>query len=138
QDLVATYHYGFSSEIGAGSYDRRIGAIATITIPTPDPAVPPVSGGGGALAGAIPPNGIGTVTLADSLTYGGASALSVQGQLTLRAGQLQRPLIRFAMRQPWIITGTAGSCLAFDGLFVSGADIILCGTFDAVTLRCCT
>jgi hypothetical protein len=132
-DLVVKYHYGFPSEIGAGPYNRRIGAIS---IPTPDPVMPPVSGGGGALAGAIPARG--TVTLADSLTYAGAPALSVHGRLTLRAGQGQRPLVRLAAGQPWIITGTEGSCLAFDGLFVSGADIVLRGIFDTVTLSCCS
>jgi hypothetical protein len=132
QDVVATYHYGFPSEIGAGPYDRRLG---TISIATPGPTLT-VSGGGAALAGAIPSSG--TVTLADSLTYAGAAAVSVQDQLTLRAGERQRPLIRFGVQDPWIITGTAGSCLALDGLFVSGADIILRGLFETVTLSCCT
>jgi hypothetical protein len=133
QDLVATYHYGFPSSIGAGPYDRRIGAL---TIATPDPIVPPVSGGGAALVGAIPFSG--TVTIADSLTYSVAPPVSAAGQLTLSAGALQRPLIRLPAGQPWTFTGMPGSCLALDGLFVSGADVILSGSFDTVILSGCT
>ena len=133
--LVVKYHYGFPSDIGAGPYDRRIGAIA---IPTPDPVTPPVSGGGGGLAAAIPAGGQGTATIADSLTYTAAPALSVQGRLTVRSGIGERPLIRLAEEDPWIITGAEGSCLTLDGLFVSGADIILRGSFSTVTLSCCT
>ena len=57
--LVATYHYGFPSEIGAGPYDRR---SQTLTVATP---VPPhdLQGGGNALANAPPHDG--TVTLAE-------------------------------------------------------------------------
>jgi hypothetical protein len=137
-DLVATYHYGFPSEIGAGAYDRRIGAIPIVL---PAPAVP-VSGGGEALARSIPRNRNGTLTLADSLTYSppncGPAEVSVRGSLTLRAGELQRPLIRLSAGKRWVFSGATGSSLVLEGLFVSGADIVLCGKFDSVTLSCCT
>ena len=138
-DLVASYHYGFPSEIGAGPYDRRVGGLS---IPTPTPKVTAVSGGGAAFAAAIPANGIGTVTIADSLTYSpsdsGAAELSVRGALTLRSGELQRPLIRLSAGQNWVFTGVNGSSLVLDGLFVSGGDVVLCGAFADVTLSCCT
>jgi hypothetical protein len=131
--LVATYHYGFPSLIGAGPYDRR---GQQIVVPTPAPAVT-LTGGGAALAGGIA--AAGTVVLGDSLTYDGAADVSIATALTLQAGNSQRPLVRLAEHTPWVITGTAeGASLALDGMFVSGADIVLSGTFAAVTLTCCT
>ena len=88
-----------------------------------------LSGGGNALIvpGAVPASG--TVTIADSLTYAGAPDLdvAVQGQLTLRADNRQRPLIRLAPPAPWRINGASASSLGLDGLFVSGGDIVLTG-----------
>jgi hypothetical protein len=46
--------------------------------------------------------------------------------------------MRLAANSPWIITGEPGSSLTLDGIFVSGADIILRGVFTDVTLSCCT
>jgi hypothetical protein len=129
--LVASYHYGFPSTIGAGPYDRRIGTVA---IAMPAPAVSR-SGGGGPLS--LPASG--TLTIGDSLTYTGASDATVAGALTLRADNRARPLIRFAPdAAPLVLTGTAGSCLTLDGLFLSGQDIVLRGAFARVTLSCCT
>ena len=131
-EIVASYCYGFPSEIGAGPYDRRVGTIA---IETPVPAV--TLSGGRATPVALPDQG--TVTFADSLTYAGVGAVSVQGTLTLRAGTRQRPVIRLPEAGgPVTIVGTPGSRLALDGIFITGGDIVLQGSFDAVTLSCCT
>jgi hypothetical protein len=130
---VASYHYGFPSLIGAGPFDRR---GQEMPIPTPAPPTT-LSGGGPALANLVVSSG--TVTLADSLTYDGSSPLHVAQTLTLRAGNKQRPLVRLAKNAPWIITGTtADASLTLDGLFISGNDIVLRGTFASVSLACCT
>jgi hypothetical protein len=131
---LVIYHYGFSSEIGAGPYDRRVGGAS---IATHLPATS-VSGGGDVLArpGTIP--GRGTLMLADSLTYAGARDISLRGDLTLIAGIQQRPLVRLNPGQVWTITGQAGVNLTLDGLFISGGDIVLRGSFATVTLNCCT
>ena len=132
--IWGTYHYGFSSQIGAGPYDRRLGRTAPLT---PDPQSPPVSGGGG--IGAVPSSG--TLTLADSLTYTALDDVTVRGCLTVRAANEQRPVIRLAPTvQPTFTgaTGTTGNGLVLDGLFFSGADIVLAGEFECVTLTCCT
>src|SRR5215472_118703 len=133
-DLVATYHYGFSSDIGAGPYDRRGASLPTAT---PAPASS-LSGGDGALLalGAVPSHG--TVTITDSLTYSAAPDIHVAGSLTLRADNRQRPLIRLAPAVPWHIAGALSSSLSFDGLFISGGDIVLTGEFESVIVRCCT
>jgi hypothetical protein len=139
-DLQVTYAYGFSSEIGAGPYDRR----QTGSGPFP-PATSPTSKGGGKI-GLVPPSG--TLTILDSLTYSAGPQVAVQGSLTVRADNEQRPVIRF-VPPPWgwtewrfngapVESGGSGNCLVLDGLFLSGADLVLAGEFDRVTLTCCT
>jgi hypothetical protein len=139
-----TYHYGFSSEIGAGPYDRRPGRTAP---PAPAPETLRSGGGSAALTGgkAIPQSG--TVTITDSLTYTAVKDVKVLGQLTVRAGIEQRAVIRPAPGgpgAPWTFTGqpataaVPANCLVLDGLLFSGADIVLAGTFDCVTLTYCT
>jgi len=130
--LLASYRYGFPSLFGAGPFDRRGQATP---VPTPAPGVT-LAGGGAALAA---PAAEGTITLADSLTYDGIGDLAVAADLTLRADNNQRPLIRLPADRPWTITGGGpDACLALDGLFVSGQDVVLAGEFGRVTLTCCT
>jgi hypothetical protein len=131
--LVASYHYGFPSEIGAGPYDHR-GQALTVATPAPPHDL---QGGGAALANADPHDG--TMTLGDSLTYDGAHDLHAHSQLTITAKNHQRPLIRLAEGAPWTIHGHSDqTALTLSGLFVSGEDIVLTGAFGAVTLSCCT
>ena len=142
--LLVRYHYGFSSTIGAGPYDRRI--LGGNLAPTPG-TESTVSGGGDALVaplGSVAPTG--TVTIDDSLTYAAVSDVGgpVTGiqQVTVRAANTKkRPLIRLAPPPPvteWAFTGADGSELAIEGLFISSGDIVLRGNFDSVTLTCCT
>jgi hypothetical protein len=137
----SNYHYGFSSEIGAGPYDRRL-VRASQSAPSPQATI---SGGGGALmaGGAIP--AAGTLTIMDSLTYGDAPAVAIDpgAALTLCADNEQRPLIRLPADEresasSWIITGGPDCALVIDGLFISGGDLILRGTFSSVAITCCT
>jgi hypothetical protein len=143
QNVWVRYHYGFSSDIGAGPYDRR---LKRQTPPTPAPQVT-VSGGGSALmAGSVPGGAVpqtGTLTLDDSLTYMGAGSIAVTRALTIRADNRQRPLIRLPAAlggtiNEWIISGAPGSSLVLDGLFISGGDIVIRGSFTTVTITCCT
>jgi hypothetical protein len=130
---VAVWAYGFSSEIGAGPYDRNSQATS---IPTPGPETV-LTGGGDALVNA--PASAGTLTLDDSLTYHGPSAPRMVQNLTLRAGEQSRPLVRLAPGAPLVLVGAGpDATLTLDGLFVSGGDILLQGQFASVTLACCT
>ena len=135
--ITVTYHYGFPSEIGAGPYDRRV--LGQTPNPAPAPVIP-VTGGGSALVGASPGT-VGTVSINDSLTYTAASDFPGVEQLTVIAQNPGRPVIRFdpspTIRQ-WTFTGLPGGSLVLEGLFVSGGDIVLRGSFDTVTLTCCT
>jgi hypothetical protein len=131
-----TYHYGFSSDIGAGPYDRRVGGAVP---PAPAPEKKHHSG---QVIQHIPRSG--TFTLTDSLTYTHAPEVKVEGQLTIRADVEQRPVIRWELgsgaEASWKITGSGpnDNCLVLDGLFLSGADLVLAGHFDCVTINCCT
>jgi hypothetical protein len=130
-NLLATYHYGFSSDIGAGPYDRRGTSVAA---PSPSGG----TAGGGPLTGARAVPQTGTFTLGDSLTYVTPADVTVGDALTVAAGEQRRPLIRLKPPATWRFTGGATSKLALDGLMVSGGDIVLAGQFDSVTISCCT
>lgn len=141
--IYVTYHYGFSSTIGAGPFDRRMVGKKLAVPPTPDNVV---SGGGNGLTAplaALAPTG--TVTIGDSLTYDtvsdiGSVTTGIQ-HVMLHAKNKSRPLIRLPAGSPateLAFTGADGSTLALEGLFISGGDIVLRGKFDSVTLTCCT
>lgn len=146
------YHYGFSSEIGAGGYVRPVQPFERPeTCPPPEP-VERITGGEAALVTApAPPPGppvapplrlpiaIGTIEIDDSLTYHTVADLPAVQSVALRATSLERPLIRPTAVADWVFTGAADDAvLVLDGLFVSGVDIVLRGSFDRVTLSCCT
>ena len=130
--IWAQYCYGFADTTGAGPYDRRL--------VRPSPAQPgtPISASGGALF-TIPASG--TITFADSLTYNTPNDVTTTGDLTIMAANKQRPLLRFVPEPggwtQWTITGSGGN-LVLDGLFVSGADIVLAGNFNSVAINCST
>ena len=133
------YHYGFSSEIGAGSYDRR--ALGETLPDVVAPHQPLVSGGGNALAAALaglPALATATVSISDSLTYDGPADLAAVENLLLQADQNQRPVIR-RNATSWTLTGASQTArLTLDGLLLSGGDIVLRGEFDTVELFCTT
>ena len=144
-----TYHYGFSSTIGAGPYDRRLGRNVP---PTPGAQVMRTGGGvaltaAGSVANTGPIPSAGTVTFTDSLTYTTAGDVTVRGALTIRADVEERPVLRRsatpASWTEWTFNGAVDptdktNCLVLDGLLISGADLVLAGSFDCVTLTCCT
>jgi hypothetical protein len=138
--LRAGYCVGFSSTIGAGTYDRRVPRRS----PPPQPGPPSlVSGGGGALAGALAAiGGSGTVTIGDSLTYTSVTPVAGIGHITIRGSNRERPVVRMPSAAPnpaaWVLTGLAGSELVLEGLWIVGGDVILRGRFDRVRLVCCT
>ena len=146
------YHYGFSSEIGAGAYERRIQQFERPeTCPAPA-AIVRVVGGGEALVTAPPtppplPIAIGTIEIDDSLTYTKVAPLTGVRDVELRSRSLRRPLIRPSPQADWVFTGVIDAdpekpaedaVLVLDGLFISGVDVVLKGSFDRVTLSCCT
>jgi hypothetical protein len=139
-DPLLTYHYAFSSTIGAGPFDRR--RLGTRhTVPKPEK---PVEGGGNGLVpvlSSLPPTG--TLTVQDSLTYTSVQDVTNIHQVTVQAANKTRPLIRLPVSgagvTEWLFTGAGEkSELILEGLFISGGDIVLQGDFEQVTLLCCT
>jgi hypothetical protein len=127
---VVDYHYGFASEIGAGPYERP--GLAD----EPPAVAATVSGGGAALAAVAVATG--TIAIADSLTYTAAPALTIT-DVVVQAGDQRRPLVRLAPGTAWTLTGaSADATLALDGLWVSGGDVVLAGSFARVTVSACT
>jgi hypothetical protein len=134
-----TYHNGFSSEIGAGAYDRRV--LGEPAPARPAPLAPDVTGGGTALQTALTALGdTGTITINDSLTYTAIPAVTDADDLLIRGENDERPVVRLPAASPaWTFRGTtAESELVIDGLLVSGGDVILRGTFANVHIHCST
>lgn len=128
-DFRVDYHYGFSSEIGAGPYERPVletaGLTRTLVRLDRTPA-DSVAAGDTAL-----------VVLDRSLTHSEVNPFTVR-KVVLQAQNQERPLIRPAVPE-WIFTGTGAAQLTLDGIFLGGGcDLVLAGSFDKVTLSCCT
>jgi hypothetical protein len=142
--LTVGYHYGFSSMIGAGPYDRSLlGAPPDVIRPET------IVTGGLHLDTALASAGTsGTVTIGDAADPGSATytALADVGSSTepvvsmlVRAGPGMRPVIRPAAGTgPWVFTGGGEADLVLDGLTVSGCDIVLRGSFRSVRITACT
>jgi len=135
QQLYATYHYGFSSTIGAGPYDRRVPGTKSAALPQPQKSIQ-----NGATAVVKTP--VGTTTIADSLTYSTIHDVNNIDNVVVQAGAKKRPVLRLPAPAPdvavWTLTGNDGSSLTLDGLLISGGDVVLKGNFASVTLSCCT
>ncbi|MFP5391140.1 MAG: hypothetical protein ACLGI6_06290, partial [Gammaproteobacteria bacterium] len=128
------FHHGFSSEIGAGPYDRR--ALALDPLPVPLPQAPGIAGGGAQLQAALTGLSTGNAVITNSLTY---TALPNPWPVTdflLQAEPGERPVLRPTSNAAWVIDGGAGATLALEGILLSGADIVLTGRFEHVTLSC--
>lgn len=132
-DVYSSYHYGFSGPIGAGTYSRT--CLSTLQ-PTATKA------GGGALGAADLLND-GIVQISDNKTYGPiADKLSIRN-MTLYAGNQQRPYIR--LESDWILSTGANknAKLTLDGLWLGSignvnATIILRGNYERVVIKDCT
>jgi hypothetical protein len=128
-DFRVDYHYGFSAEIGAGPYDRPVLDADGLTRRL-------------VRLDRTPPDSIAAghttlVVLDKSLTHTRVDPFTVR-RVVLQAQSQERPLIRPAVPE-WIFTGTGNAELTFDGIWVSGGcDLVLAGSFDKVTLSCCT
>ena len=136
--LFARYHYGFSSPLGAGPYDRRVPGVAPVAPPQP---VTTISGGDPATVTVPSPKG--TTILGDSLTYSNVNDGVGLANVKIQAAAERRPVLRFPAPHPdvpvWTLAGQdSQSDLTLEGLLVSGGDIVLSGKFAKVTLSCCT
>jgi hypothetical protein len=128
---TATYHYGFSGEIGAGTYDRR-------EVEARKPRFTH-AGGGAIAAGSIDNNGV--TQIEDSATYGPIGNKLAVEKLTLQAANQERPYVQ--LQSNWVLnTGSNEDAeLLLDGLWLGGAGkfaVVLRGDYERVTIRSCT
>ena len=148
--VTVSYNYGFGGPIGAGTADLTGGTSLFVAGETL------VAGGSGLDVVLGTAHAGDTVTIADSRTYSAVADVAVAptgspapppapvsagpaAPLTVRARPGYRPVIRLAEQAPpWVFTGGEGAQLVLDGLFVSGGDIVLRGSFDHVKIVGCT
>jgi len=130
--VVTQYYFGLMSTAGAGGFASTL--LPAIALPV---ATVPVTGGVGALdtalAGVVADT---TLEIRDSLTYQGAAVdFDVAGDtVALVALDGQRPVIRWTAGGSWTIQGNQGN-LIIQGIWLQGADLVLTGSFETVTLR---
>ncbi len=85
---VPIYHYGFSGDIGAGTYDRRDKIVTNDVIPIPSSNDP------GPVPWTVPaPTAIGVFQFNDSKTYRPDGDILNINQLTIQASNFQRPYL---------------------------------------------
>jgi hypothetical protein len=131
--VYGSYHYGFSGNIGAGTYTR-----SCLSSYKRDQ----VKAGGGAITATELLND-GVLQISDNKTCGPvADKLSIRNT-TLYAGNQQRPYIR--LESDWILnSGTnKNATLIIDGCWLGSAGnknvaIILRGNYERVTIKDCT
>ncbi len=133
QAVYIAHHYGFSGNVGAGTYQRSwIVESVTDTVK---------SGGGEITSSVLNNNGITRID--DSKTYGPvASKLTIEN-MVFQSKSKQRPFI--CLDSNWVLnSGTnLNANLTLDGLWIGAmgslvAEIILKGDFECVVIRNCT
>ncbi len=126
--VVPHYHYGFTGDLGAGTYDRRRSLAAPSLVEYSGGVFLPV------------PDAVGTYTITDSATYTVAD-LGVPGKLTLQAASLTRPYLRRSTTEgvDWFLSQAGLDAeLVLEGLWYGGGKLVLRGNFKKVTIRHCT
>ena len=131
--VTATYHYGFSADIGAGTYKRKLiknAALTTVEIEN-----------GVSITATKLNNGNGITQIKDNKTYETIDNIGTVKNLTLQAADERRPFIK--LKKNWSLTGDTNAQLILNGLWIGSqgnkdVSIILKGTYDCVTIKNCT
>jgi hypothetical protein len=125
-----TYHYGFSGEIGAGTYTRRESETGTPKFTH--------KGGGQIASASIAADDV--TQIEDSATYGPIGNKMNIEKLTLQAASQQRPYVQ--LKSNWVLkSGKEDAELVLDGLWlgsIGNYQVVLRGDYERVTLRSCT
>jgi len=130
--ILTQYCFGLMSTVGAGGFSADL--LEAIALPAAKTAIADDLG---------LDNDLGTITadswvqIQNSITYLGLTKdLNIGGHtFALTALDGQRPLIRWAAGgATWTIEGKGGS-LILQGIWLQGADLVLAGAFQSVTLR---
>jgi hypothetical protein len=139
EEIRVSYHYGFSSEIGGGSYERPRpaetgGLLEYRVVDSIADAIARWQADGSPSA---------VLEIADSGTYRESLHLEVPSgiSLVLRAASGRRPII--ILSSPWVLDGRSGhgpgGQLALEGLLIAGRQLELGqGAPSVLTFRHCT
>ena len=124
---TVTYHYGFSGEIGAGTYSRD-----DVEDRPPDLII---QGGGQINAADISNDGVSQIE--DSATYGPVPNKMAIRDLTLQTANQQRPYLR--LNNNWVLrTVPDGEAMLYlDGLWLGSNGpfaVVLQGDYETVTI----
>jgi hypothetical protein len=131
-EILTQYHFGFMSDIGAGGFPDQL--LEPVTFPA---SVTTLSGGTGLATALGSLTNDTTIKIVDSRTYAGPTAPVTLPDKTVAVTvtDRQRPVVRWTGGgATWTITGTGGS-LVLQGMWLQGADIVLAGKFETVSLR---
>lgn len=128
--FAVSYHYGFPSEVGAGTYARSYLG----------PAITDVRKSGGGNVTADDQVAVGVLQFDDSATYDVAANPSegIRG-LEIRSANGKRPYVRLSAS--WALAAAAAevgepdAALVIDGLWLGGEEIILSGNYEKVVIR---
>ncbi|MCY0990909.1 hypothetical protein OV203_27440 [Nannocystis sp. ILAH1] len=125
---VAHYYYGFSGDLGAGTYDRRATVLTNSDGFFNDGNFDP------------PVTWANVYTFDDSKTYL-VDDVADFTDLTLQAASQRRPYLRRATTEntDWKFTADGTDAeLTLDGLWYGGGRLVLAGDYARVTIRHCT
>ncbi|MBC8488711.1 MAG: hypothetical protein H8D45_22020 [Bacteroidetes bacterium] len=132
REVSVSYHYGFSGNVGAGTYDRQdileIESNSSIIV-----------GGKGMSFFDIKNNGITQIN--DNKTYWPTCNKNKIVNMTFQAANQKRPYIR--LDDPWIMGSGVNkdSNLCIDGLWFGSTgsqELIIQGDFECVVIKHCT
>ncbi len=133
QPTLATFHYGFSDDMGGGEYDRLATLDGLLTpvenVPAPhatiQDALNAVTGGG-------------VVEISDSGRYDETLSVNVNAgqRIELRAANSHRPTL--VLGGDLVINGATDSEVTLNGLLIAGGAILVNGALRALRLRHCT
>ncbi len=132
-----SYHYGFSSDLGGGSYDRLASFEALTPVVVTPTQKPTIQGALDAIAGG------GAAEIADNGRYAETPAIKVTtagARIELRGADKRRPLL--SLGGEFLIGGADGAEASLNGLLIAGGRLRIAATPDnklrRVTLRHCT
>ena len=134
RNMCVMYHYGFSGDIGAGTYDR-----SKVELSEPTLVILP----GGGPIGAAEMISTGVVQIEDNRSYTiAADHLSI-ADFTLQAANQRRPYLE--IQSDFVLSSGPGTNarLLLDGLWIAAQGngkfkLIIRGAFECVTIRHCT
>jgi hypothetical protein len=137
EPVLASFHYGFSANIGGGEYER---SVANVAPDAPVVQIPPASNATLALA-MLPTDGDLTIEVTDSGRYRRTTAgvwnVAIDNRhLVARAAAGRRPTV--VLRDELVISADENGELTIDGMLILGGAIRVTGKLRRLRLRHCT